>query len=124
LSLSFFHNELIIKQDYRFVSEIDPKDLYSLPLFILWPMFKNKPRAQLRMPQSHLGRVESNHRKGEGREEPGYERGQEREEGNRIRYWGWGWGRTEEALRASRKNGNRQPWEVGGWGDLQNAPET
>ena len=29
-----------------------------------------------------------------------------------------------EALRASRKNGNRQPREVGGWGSLQNAPET
>ena len=36
-------------------------------------------------------------------------------------------GNTEkmtEAMRPSRKNGNRQPWEVGGWGDLQNAPET
>jgi hypothetical protein len=29
-----------------------------------------------------------------------------------------------EALRASRKNGNRQPWEVEGWVTLQNAPET
>jgi hypothetical protein len=39
--------------------------------------------------------------------------------GSMIRYWGWG--RTE-ALRASRKNGNRQSQEVGGlyeWrGDL------
>jgi hypothetical protein len=38
------------------------------------------------------------------------------EEGNMIRYWVGG-GRTE-ALRVSRKNGNRQPWEVeGGRGD-------
>jgi hypothetical protein len=34
-----------------------------------------------------------------------------------------GWERTE-ALRASGKNGNRQPLEIGGWGILQNAPET
>jgi hypothetical protein len=33
-------------------------------------------------------------------------------------------GNRTEALRASRKNGNRQPWDVGGWGTLQNAPET
>jgi hypothetical protein len=30
-------------------------------------------------------------------------------------YWARGWGRTE-ALRANRKNGNRQPQEVVGWG--------
>jgi hypothetical protein len=29
-----------------------------------------------------------------------------------------------EGLRVSRKNANRQPWEVGDWGTLQNAPET
>jgi hypothetical protein len=28
-----------------------------------------------------------------------------------------------EALRASRKHGNRQPGEVGGMGTLQNVPE-
>jgi hypothetical protein len=28
-----------------------------------------------------------------------------------------------EALRASRKNANRQPQEVGGWETLQNPPE-
>ena len=33
-------------------------------------------------------------------------------------------GKRTEALRGSRKNGNRQPWEVGGWGTLQSAPET
>ena len=38
-----------------------------------------------------------------------------------IKYWGGG-NRTE-ALRASRKNGNKQPQEVGG-GGLQNVPET
>jgi hypothetical protein len=36
-----------------------------------------------------------------------------------IRYGG---GRTE-ALRASRKNGNKQPWDAGGEGTLQNVPE-
>ena len=35
-------------------------------------------------------------------------------EGNMIRYWGKGW---TLALEASRKNGNRHPLEVGGWGD-------
>jgi hypothetical protein len=29
-----------------------------------------------------------------------------------------------EALISSRKNGNRQPREIGGWGSFQNAPET
>jgi hypothetical protein len=29
-----------------------------------------------------------------------------------------------EALRANRKNGNRKPQEVGGWGTLQDVPET
>ena len=29
-----------------------------------------------------------------------------------------------EALKASRKNINRKPQEMGGWGTLQNAPET
>ena len=27
-------------------------------------------------------------------------------------------------MRASRKNGNREPQEIGGWRDPQNAPET
>jgi hypothetical protein len=34
------------------------------------------------------------------------------------------WGKRTEALRASRKNRNRQPQEIGGWGTLQNALET
>jgi hypothetical protein len=33
-------------------------------------------------------------------------------------------GKRTEALRVSRKIGNRQPREVGGWGSLQNVPET
>jgi hypothetical protein len=42
-----------------------------------------------------------------------------------MRTWsGIGWGKRTEALRASRKNGNRQPREIGDWGTLQNAPET
>jgi hypothetical protein len=32
-------------------------------------------------------------------------------------------GKRTEALRASRKNENRQPQEVGGWGTLQNVPK-
>jgi hypothetical protein len=36
------------------------------------------------------------------------------EKGNMIRYWGVR--DTREARRDSRKNGNRQPQEVGGWG--------
>ena len=38
--------------------------------------------------------------------------------------WGVGWGGRSEALRTRRKNGNRQPQEVGGGGTLQNVPET
>jgi hypothetical protein len=33
----------------------------------------------------------------------------------RVIQSGIGWGKRSEALRASRKKGNRQPWEVGGW---------
>jgi hypothetical protein len=35
----------------------------------------------------------------------------------------WYWVR-EKNLGASRKNGNRQLQEIGGWGTLQNAPQT
>ena len=56
------------------------------------------------MSHSHLGE-ESNHKWG-GREGPGGER-------RWGRSWGIGWGKRTEALRASRKNRNRQPWEVG-----------
>ena len=66
------------------------------------------------MPQSHLGGRRKQSQKGEGRKGPEWEKGQVEEEGNVIRYWG---DRTE-ALRASRKNGKRQPWEVGGEGIL------
>jgi hypothetical protein len=37
----------------------------------------------------------------------------------------WYWvGKRIQVLRASRKNGNRQLGEAGGWGTLQNVPET
>ena len=35
-----------------------------------------------------------------------------------------GWGDRREALRASRKNRNRKSKKVGGWGTLNNVPET
>jgi hypothetical protein len=35
-----------------------------------------------------------------------------------------GWGKKTEALRASRKNGNRQFGEVEGWGPVKNTSET
>ena len=44
--------------------------------------------------------------------------------GNRGTSSGIGQGKWSEALRVSRKNGSRQPWEVGGRGTLQNVPET
>lgn len=43
------------------------------------------------------------------------ERGDTGKKGNMIRY---GVGGRSEAPRASRKNGNGQPQEVGGWGTL------
>jgi hypothetical protein len=45
--------------------------------------------------------------------------GEERGTGSGI-----GWGKRTEALRASRKNGNRQPQEIGSWGDPQDVLET
>ena len=45
------------------------------------------------------------------------------ERGNMIQYCLWEENRTE-ALRASRRNGNRQPQEIGGGGILQNVPHT
>jgi hypothetical protein len=45
-------------------------------------------------------------------------------EGKRGTWSGIGWGKRTEALRTSRKNGNRQLWKVGGRGTLQNVPET
>ena len=56
-----------------------------------------------------------------GKEEPGWKRGQGGKRGDMIRYLV---GERTEALRASRKNGNRQTQEVGGRGTLQNVPET
>jgi hypothetical protein len=47
--------------------------------------------------------------------------GVERERGTRSVI---GREKRDEALRASRKNGNSQPQEIGGWGPLQNVPET
>jgi hypothetical protein len=44
---------------------------------------------------------------------PGRERGDQRGEHD----WVLGGGKGLKSLRASRKNGNMQPWEVGGWGD-------
>ena len=38
-----------------------------------------------------------------------------RERGGGGTGFGIGWGKRTEALRASRKNGSRQPQEVGGW---------
>ena len=53
------------------------------------------------MPQSHLG----------GRRK----QSQGEREGEHDRVLGGGKGL--KSLKASRKNGNRQPWKVGGWGD-------
>ena len=47
-------------------------------------------------------------------EGPGRENGWGREkEGKMVCI---GWGKRTEALRASRKNGIRESWEVGSWG--------
>jgi hypothetical protein len=40
-----------------------------------------------------------------------------RELGKRGTWSGIGWGKRVKALRVRRKNGNRQPLEVGGWRD-------
>jgi hypothetical protein len=68
----------------------------------------------MRMPQYQL---ERRRKQSGGFREGGLdlERGQGREGGNMIKYWGRN--RTE-FLRASSKNGNRQLWEVGGGGTL------
>ena len=56
------------------------------------------------MPQSHLGGKKNSHRMGEGREGPGWERGQRGEERHMIRYWER---EKTEALRVSRKKGEK-----------------
>ena len=74
----------------------------------------------MRAPQSHLGgrRKQSQDRGGRDLGGKG-----DREK-KRATSSGIGWGKKTEALRASRKNGNRQPQEIGDFGSLQNAPET
>jgi hypothetical protein len=71
------------------------------------------------MPQSHLEGRKKAITRGQG--EPGYTRDREGKWGT---WSGIGREKRTEALRASRKNGNRQPWAVGGVGTLQNVPET
>jgi hypothetical protein len=61
------------------------------------------------MPQSYLGGRRKQSQEGGKEKVLGWERGQGREEGNTIRYWGPG---KTEAMRFSRKNGNRQPLEI------------
>jgi hypothetical protein len=75
----------------------------------------------MRMPQSTLG----GRRKQSGRTEGGRNLGRRggRDEKGEHDHLLWREDRTE-ALRASRKNGNRQPWEVGGGEILLNVPET
>jgi hypothetical protein len=67
----------------------------------------------MRMPQYHLEEEEESSHGGGSRREggTGVGKGQGGEEGNMIRYCG---GNRTEALRSSRKNVDRQPWEVGG----------
>jgi hypothetical protein len=71
------------------------------------------------MLQSHLGRrrKQSQHGGGEGKEGPG---GKGDREGKRGMWSGKGWGKGDrsEALRTSRKNGNRQSQEVVGGGRM------
>ena len=74
-------------------------------------------RAQVRIPQSHLRRRRKQSQV-RGKEGPRWERGQGGEKGNMIRYSGWGGRNRTEALRLSRKNGNREPQEVGGGGTV------
>jgi hypothetical protein len=64
------------------------------------------------MPKSHLEGEESNHNGGE-RNLEGKGHGGGSREGNMIRVLGGG----VKTLRASGKNGNMQPWELGCWGD-------
>jgi hypothetical protein len=48
---------------------------------------------------------------GEGERDPGGKVDRKKGGGDMI-----GWRKRIETLRARRKNGIRQPWEVGGWG--------
>jgi hypothetical protein len=73
------------------------------------------------MPQSHLG---ERRKQSQGGREGGTWEGKGtvgwRGEHDQV----LGGGNRTEVLRISRKNGNKQPWEVGGGGTLQNVPET
>jgi hypothetical protein len=75
------------------------------------------------VPQSHLGERRKQSKVGRegGREGPGTESGLGPGCG---RMWGWSrtwsgirWRKRTKILRASRKSGNRQPQEIGGWGE-------
>jgi hypothetical protein len=74
--------------------------------------------AQVRTPQFHLGerRKQSQVRREGGTwRESGWGGGVE--EGESGMWSGIGWGKRTEALRASRRNGNRLPQEIWGWGN-------
>jgi hypothetical protein len=61
------------------------------------------------MPQSHLGGTRKQSQGTEGGRPLGGRGDREGKMGTMIKYWG----KTDEALRASRKNGNRKLREVG-----------
>jgi len=125
------------------------KDMHGM--YYAWYMFTNKwilakkksteyPRytsqnskrstswiTQVRTPQSHLGERRKQSQVGM---EGGICEGKltsvvvEERQWDRRTWSGIGWGKRTEALRDRRKNGNRQPQEIGGWeGPLQSAPE-
>jgi hypothetical protein len=82
-------------------------------------MPKIKPQNKLKGPSEDspvpLGREKKEITNGKGERDLG-ESGQ-RVEGEEEILSGTRYGKRTEVLRAGRNNGNRQPQEVGGWGD-------
>ena len=107
---------------YSLISRHKPKKKYRIPKIQSTQLNEGQPAEVHKW--GHLSPTwegeESNHKSGE-RLGLGRESGQWLgESGERGPWSGIGRGKRTEALRASRNNGNRQPQEIGGWG---NPPE-
>jgi hypothetical protein len=82
---------------------------------MLSPFLVSLPKSPIPSPLPRLTNPPT-HKWG-GRNLGGKVKGRVGGEGNLIWYWVRERGKRTEALKASRKNVNRQPQEIGGWGE-------
>jgi hypothetical protein len=93
---------------YSLISDYSPPQSTKYPRYSLQNLHRSTSwRAKARMLQAHLrGRRKQS--------QVGRERGRDLGANVEGSWSGIGWGKRTEALRDSWKNGNRQPWEIGG----------